>query len=167
MAEALQSAGFIISPKSELEPATCITFLGKQLDSVCHSISNSADMLKATLRMWLRGVGTGRMPAREMAHFLGRLQWVFGPLGGASPFLAGPYTAMLHRSPVFDRHLARATGTILLVSFPAHALRTPSHTRIHTFFSDAAPCGERFRIGVVGSPGFYRSYVCLRWVRSL
>ena len=165
--EALQNAGFIISPKSELEPATCITFLGKRLDSVRRSISNSVDMLKATLRMWLRGVGTGRMPAREMARFLGRLQWVFRLLVGASPFLAGAYIAMLHRSPVFGRHLARATGTVLLLSFPAHTLRAPSHTRVHTFFSDAAPCGERFRIGVVGSPDFYRSYVCPRWVRSL
>mmetsp|Transcript_72461 Transcript_72461/g.121447 ORF Transcript_72461/g.121447 Transcript_72461/m.121447 type:complete len:231 (+) Transcript_72461:108-800(+) len=82
VAEALQGAGFITGPKSELEPATCITFLGKRLDSIRRSISNSVDMLKAALRMWLRGVGTGHMPAREMARFLGRLQWVFRPLGG-------------------------------------------------------------------------------------
>ena len=74
---------------------------------------------------------------------------------------------MLHRSPFFSRTLIRATGTALLLSFPSHGLSDPSHVRVHTFFSDAAPCGRRFRIGVVGSPGFYRSYVCPRWVRSL
>ena len=167
VAAALQSAGFMISLKSEVEPATCITFLGKRLDSVRRSISNSVEMLKATLRMWLKGVGTGRLPAREMARFLGRLQWVYRPLGGASPFLAGAYTALLRRSPIFGRSLARATGTVLLLSFPAHALRAPSHTRLHTFFSDAAPCGKQFRIGVFGAPGFYKSYVCPRWVRSV
>ena len=167
VAAALRDAGFIISPKSELEPSTCITFLGKRLDSVRRSVSNSVDMLKATLRLWLQGVGTGRMPAREMARFLGRLQWVFRPMGGASVFLAGAYNAMLHRSPFFSRTLIRATGTALLLSFPSHGLSDPSHVRVHTFFSDAAPCGRRFRIGVVGSPGFYRSYVCPRWVRSL
>ena len=167
VAAALQSAGFIIRPKRELEPATCVTVLGKRLDSVRRSISNSVEMPKATLRIWLKGVGTGRMPAREMAGFVGRLRWVYRPLGGASPFLAGAYTALLRRSPIFGRSLARATGTFLLFSFPAHALRAPPHTRRHTFFSDAAPCGKRFRIGVVGAPGFHRSYVCPRWVRSL
>ena len=83
VAAALRDAGFIISPKSELEPSTCITFLGKRLDSVSRSISNSVDMHKATLRLWLQGVGTGRMPARDMARFLGRLQWVFRPMGEA------------------------------------------------------------------------------------
>ena len=167
VAAALPDAGFIISPKSELEPSTCITFLGKRLDSVKGFVSNSVDMLKATLRLWLQGVGTGRMPAREMARFLGRLQWVFRPMGGASVFLAGAYNAMLHRSPFFSRMLIRATGTALLLSFPSHGLSDPSHVRVHTFFSDAAPCGRRFRIRVVGSPGFYRSYVCPRWVRRL
>ena len=57
----------------------------------------------------------------------------------------------------------RATVAVLLFAFPAHSLRAPSHTRIHTFFFDATPCGKRFKIGVVGSPGFYRSYVCPRW----
>ena len=167
VAAALQSAGFMISPKSELEPATCITFLGKRLDSVRRSISNRVEMLEATLPMWLKGVGTGRMPPREMACFLGRLQWLFLPLGVASPFLVGAYTALLRRSPIFGCSLARATGIVLLFSFPAHALRAPSHTRIHTFCFDAAPCSKRFRIGVVGAPGFYRSYVCPRWVRGL
>ena len=167
VAAALRDAGFIISPKSELEPSTCITFLGKRLDSVMRSVSNSVDMLKATLRLWLQGVGTGRMPARDMARFLGRLQWVFRPMGEASVFLAGAYNAMLHRSPFFSRNLIRATGTALLLSFPAHHLSEPPHVRVHTFFSDAAPCGQRFRIGVVGSPGFYRSYFCPRWVSSL
>ena len=104
VAAALRDAGFIISPKTELEPSTCITFLGKRLDSVRRSVSNSVDMLKATLRLWLQGVGTGRMPAREMARFLGRLQWVFRPMGGASVFLAGAYNAMLHRIPIFQPH---------------------------------------------------------------
>ena len=88
-------------------------------------------------------------------------------MGGASVFLAGAYNAMLHRSPFFSRTLIRATGRALLLSFPSHGLSDPSHVRVHTFFSDAAPCGRRFRIGVVGSPGFYKSYVCPRRVRSL
>ena len=74
---------------------------------------------------------------------------------------------MLHRSPFFSRNLIRATGTALLLCFPAHDLSEPPHVRVHTFFSDVAPRGQRFRIGVVGSPGFYRSYVCPRWVSSL
>ena len=44
VATALRDAGFIISPKSELEPATCITFFGKRLDSVRRSISNTVDI---------------------------------------------------------------------------------------------------------------------------
>ena len=38
VAAALRDAGFIISPKSELGPSTCITFLRKRLDSVRHSV---------------------------------------------------------------------------------------------------------------------------------
>ena len=34
-------------------------------------------------------------------------------------------------------------------------------------FADAAPEGERFRIGIVGEKGFYRSSICPEWVASL
>ena len=42
---ALRSAGFIVSPKFELTPTTQITFLGKRVDSVLCSITNTRAML--------------------------------------------------------------------------------------------------------------------------
>ena len=166
-AQTLREAGFIISPKSQLTASTAIEFLGKHIDSVRRTITNSTDMLATTMRLWVRGVGTGRMSGREMAKMLGRLQWVARPMGGSSPFVAGAYATMRAGSPFFTRTLIRATAMVLLLSFPSHCLHLPSHTRSHAFFCDAAECGSRFRVGVVGSPGLYRSYLCPQWVHSL
>ena len=58
-AAALRDAGFIINPKLEKEPTTEITFLGKRLDSVGRSITNTSGMLMATIRFWKRASAAG------------------------------------------------------------------------------------------------------------
>ena len=72
-AAAMRDTGFIISPKSKMEPSTEITFLGKRLDSVVRSITNTRGMLMATMRLWVPALGSGRATPREAVRLLGRL----------------------------------------------------------------------------------------------
>ena len=59
VAQALQHAGFVISPKSQMTPNTEITFVGKWLDSVTMSISSQADMLIQAAFLSIGAVGGG------------------------------------------------------------------------------------------------------------
>ena len=48
-ARALRVVGFVITPKSKVEPTTDITFIGKRLNSVTRSISNTTE-IRAVLK---------------------------------------------------------------------------------------------------------------------
>ena len=56
-AQALRAAGYIISPKSEMEPTTDITFIGKRPNSITRSISNTMEMMTAATRLWVHALG--------------------------------------------------------------------------------------------------------------
>ena len=136
-----------------MEPSTEITFLGKRLDSVARSITNTSGMLVATMRLWVRALDSGRATPREMARLMGRLQWVGRPMPGTALFLAGCCRAMHAGSVIFTRSLACSTATILVMAFPRHRLqqrhRQPKRSQV--FFTDTAEAERgRFRAGVVG-----------------
>ena len=121
-AAALRDAGFIISPKSEMEPSTEITFLGKRLDSVARSITNTSGMLVLHAALGASAGWRAGNAARNGA-----------PTG--PPAVAGQATArdgpVLGRvlphthagSDIFTRSLARSTATVLVMAFPKHLLQ--------------------------------------------
>ena len=87
---ALGREGFIVSPKSVLEPATQLVFLGKWLDLLVrmvwsHEVAH-LQMLVTCLRL-----AVWRSQKRLMQSFLGFLHWHVGPRGVACPFAAGAY----------------------------------------------------------------------------
>ena len=102
-----------------------------------------------------------------MARLLGRLQWVSSLVGASSPILAGAYAAMHVHSHVFPRALARATSTSLLFALSSHTVQLGHPTRRVTIFAYAAPCGSRFRIGLVARKGVYKQQHSSAWLQTL
>lgn len=165
----LRRAGFLISPKSDHDPSTRQLFVGKVLDSKDHSMSNLAGTVAAALRGWLRAALRGFTSTKLLRSLLGRLQWATRPLGGAGPFLAGSYRALnaaTDRVPL-SAALSRGMATSIMLACLGHRFREPTRAKPIILFADAAEEGARFRVGVVGSKGLYRSTLCPRWVRSL
>ena len=87
---ALIEAGFLISPKSVLDPVPVASFLGKELDLQARQIRSHEQALLQLWAGWLRlAVGAGN--DRHLQSFLGLLNWHVRPRGLGCPFAAGAY----------------------------------------------------------------------------
>ena len=87
---ALIEAGFLISPKSVLDPVPVASFLGKELDLQTRQIRSHEQALLQLWAGWLRlAVGTGN--DRHLQSFLGLLNWHVRPRELGCPFAAGAY----------------------------------------------------------------------------
>ena len=87
---ALGREGFIVSPKSVLEPATQLVFWGKWLDLLVRMVWSHEVAHLQMLVTWLR-LAVWRSQKRLMQSFLGFLHWQVRPRGVACPFAAGAY----------------------------------------------------------------------------
>ena len=90
--------------------------------------------------------------------------------------MAGSYQALDSGARWFTRSMAQGLGTVLLVSAVAQSYPPDAHEggmqqvpgkRDLLLFADAAPDGERFRVGLVGNRRIRRSIRCPAWVTSL
>ena len=87
---ALIEAGFLISPKSVLDPVPVASFLGKELDLQTRQIRSHEQTLLQLWAGWLRlAVGAGT--DRHLQSFRGLLNWHVRPRGLGCPFAAGAY----------------------------------------------------------------------------
>ena len=107
-------------------------------------------------------MGRGRLPSAAMERFLGKLCWLGRPNAGLGAFLAGAYSSLQRGFGLFWRGVAKGVATVLLFScIPQQADPLgQSDTAPWEVFTDAAPEGSGFRVGVVGEKGFYRSQRC-------
>ena len=88
--DALERGGFIVSPKSVLEPATKLVFLGKWLDLLGRMVwSHEVAHLQMPMA-WLR-LAVWWSQKRLMHSFLGSLHWQVRPRVLACPFGARAY----------------------------------------------------------------------------
>ena len=82
--------GFIVSPKTVLEPATQLVFPGKWLDLLERMVWSHGVAHLQMFVAWLR-LAVWRSQKRLMRSFLGYLHWHVRPRGVACPFAAGAY----------------------------------------------------------------------------
>ena len=171
-AQALQSAGFLLSPKSVLTAHSSATFIGKHVDALRGTISSLPAYYASILVLWLT-LATGRYSRHLASRLLGKIIWLSQPHRRVLPFLAGPY-ATIHHGPSSlsktNMHFTRATLEALAMTFPAWravpepTLPDPASPR---FFADAAraPWGTYF-VGVWEVNMGTRFFPCPPWVLS-
>ena len=172
----VQRAGFIISHKSETTPTMEPSFIGKHINRDAGYFQNAPGGLRSALRVWVRAMGRATIEARRLRKLLGQLCWPSRPNAGLSCFMAGSYQALDSGARWFTRSMARGLGTVLLFSAVAQPYPPDAHEGGMQqvpgkgdllLFADAAPDGERFRVGLVGDRRFRRSIRCPAWVTSL
>ena len=165
----LRKAGFIVGSKSDTTPTECLGFIGKTLDTRVCTISNSVGALVGAFRAWVRGVGRGKLPTVALRRLLGKLCWLGRPNAGLGSFLAGAYRCLQRGLGHFNRGVAKGIATVLTFSCVPQRADVLGDRGAGTWevFADAAPKGDRFRIGIVGEKGFCRSSICPEWVTSL
>ena len=168
----LRKAGFIINEgKSVSEPQREMEFVGKIIDTRSRTIRNKQGTLIAATRAWLKAIAKRWIGKKQARSMLGKIGWATRPSGGAGAFVAGAHAALTKAEQSdgdvdFGSKLAKAVGTAIMLAHVPHKFE-PASTKGWTFFSDAAEDGERFRVGIVGLRGLYKSMLCPAWVASL
>ena len=84
----MRAAGWIISTKSQLEPTTQLTWMGKHLNGERYTLMQSAENMATATAMWVK-LATKGYDHRTMRRLCGKLVWATRPGRGARPFLAG------------------------------------------------------------------------------
>ena len=143
------------------------------LGEVCVSgyFQNAPGGLCSALRAWVRAMGRGTIEPRRLRKLLGQLCWLSRPNARLFCFMAGSYQALNLGARWFTRSMARGLGTVLLFSDVAQSYPLDAHEggmqqvlgkRDLLLLADAAPDGERLRVGLVGDRRFRRSIRCIR-----
>jgi hypothetical protein len=168
--QSLRSAGFLISPKSILEPQPSTTFIGKHISPALGTIANLPAYYAGVILQWL-SLATGPYTRRKASRLLGKLIWLAQPRRRILPFLAGPY-ATLRYGPPYTRFtppaFTRATLEALAMTLPAwRSCHSPEHpaNSAARYFADAAcsPWGVFF-VGVWEQRMGSRIFPCPAWV---
>jgi hypothetical protein len=166
----LQSAGFLLSPKSNLEPQASAIFIGKRIDAARGTISNLPAYYAGVVFQWL-ALALGPFTRRKASRLLGKLIWLAQPSRRILPFLAGPYAALRHGPPFTARTSHNFSSSILealAITFASwRSDSIPTHPPPHSasFFTDAAraPWGTYY-VGVWEASMGSRFFPCPQWV---
>mmetsp|Transcript_112384 Transcript_112384/g.195192 ORF Transcript_112384/g.195192 Transcript_112384/m.195192 type:complete len:527 (+) Transcript_112384:257-1837(+) len=158
----LREHGFVVSPKSILEPAKRIKWLGKKLcleGEGC--ILNLDGALESALAKWLRFSVTP-CTRKKVRSMVGKLSWLARPTVYIAPFIAGAYAHTLW-GPYYSSHapisLLRNFASLLALAHvgwrPTRDVPRPlPFVWSQVLFVDAAPQpGGGFAMGLFG-PGF-------------
>ena len=86
LARDLMQGGWVVSPKSVLEPDACITWLGKKIDGSDFSMQQTHTYLAQTLKGWLK-LACYSCTEKQLRRVIGKVIWVSAPGRQALPFL--------------------------------------------------------------------------------
>ena len=87
----LARAGLVINEKSQLQPVTSLTWLGKHLHE--SMVSNTAPRIaQGMAHVW--ALRTRKLTFKALQKCLGTLQWLLSPASTFSPFLASSYALL-------------------------------------------------------------------------
>ena len=121
--DALGQEGFIVSPKSVLEPATQLVFLGKWWDLLERMVWSHEVAHLQMLVAWLR-MAVWRSQKRLMQSFLGLLHWQVRPRGVVCPFPTGAY-CWINEERVGHTLVAVLESLVVLQTVAAEPWRAP------------------------------------------
>ena len=84
----MRTAGGIINAKSQVEPTTQLTWMGKHFNGQCYTLLQSAEYMATATAMWVK-LATKAYDHRTMCRLCGKLVWAMRPGQGAMPFVVG------------------------------------------------------------------------------
>ena len=140
LGEDLHEAGWIVSPKSQVIPATDVSWMGKELRGDEYTLLQPAEYMATTIAMWIR-LATKGYHHRTMRRLCGKLIWVSRPGRGAMPFLSGAL-AWLNWGPKQAKYtppaVLRGLMEAIAVSLTPWQAPPALTDRAETWFVDAA-----------------------------
>ena len=112
--------GFLVSPKSKLEPTHELTWLRKSFDLVKGHVGNTDGGMLVGLAKWLI-LATSYCTRKRIQSAVGKFRWLARPHEYISPLLAGPCAHTL-RGPPYLSHTPIHLLPFISVCFRAHRL---------------------------------------------
>ena len=147
----LEKAGWVVSPKSSLDPSDRVKWMGKVVGGDQGGVQNAPALQAHLVCCWLRLATTGYSD-KALRRMLGKLQWALRPWRGAQPFLAGAYRWLNQgpstakcTPPKVLRGLLEGIACALVPWVPHGALGSTD-----TFYCDAARQGQHYYVGIWG-----------------
>ena len=170
----LGRAGFLISPKSVIEPVRTLDFIGKQFSAAAMTVEKKPGVIGGVVALWLLGVVQNRLSARLAARLLGKLEWAVRPNAGLAPFVAGGHCWKVSDFCDFRQGMRRALMTAIAFALTPQCF-APWPWLPHmpaaecVFFTDAAERSttSRYRIGIVREGRRWLSRKAPRWISTL
>ena len=139
LATDLSKAGWKVSPKSDLEPKTSVTWLGKTIDGATFSMAQAPTYLAQVIKGWVK-LACRTYTEKRARRLVGKILWAATPSRQPLPFLQGPMAWTTWGPPCAPftppRVLRSLCHAISLCCQPWHAKRCVDPQ--HTWYVDAA-----------------------------
>ena len=139
VAEALRRHGFLVSPKSTLDPVERIFFLGKWLDLSERTISSHPRAFLQMLSAWLPVAVRTLNCSRLVGKLVGFMQWHVRPRLGTGPLFAGSYCSIRWGDHSQALPLRVLEGLATTMALAAEEWRPPGRAAFEEFARVAKP----------------------------
>ena len=163
----LERAGWVVSPKSSLDPSNRVKWMGKVVGGDQGGVQNAPAVQAHLICCWLRLATTG-YTEKTLRRMLGKLQWAVRPRRGAQPFVAGAYRWLNQgpstakcTPPKVLRGLWEGIACALVPWVPHGTLRSTD-----TIYCDAARQGQIYYVGLWGDSLGMRIKMLPDWVAT-
>ena len=174
MSQVLGKAGFVISPKSVIEPVRTLDFIGKQFSAAAMTVENKPGIIGVIVALWLLGIVQKRLSARMAARLLGKLEWAVRPNAGLAPSVAGGHCWKLSDFCDFRKGMRSALMTAIAFALTPQCFAPwpwlpPIPAAQCVFFTDAAERSKtgRYRIGTVREGRRWLRRKAPKWIGTL
>ena len=88
LAKFMEAEGYLVSPKSVLEPRKVVTWLEKEVDLMGFGISNLLG-LQVRIIVYLTKIFDSLLSVKDLQRVMGLINWMATPATGHLPFLGG------------------------------------------------------------------------------
>ena len=167
LATDLSKAGWKVSPKSDLEPKTSVTWLGKTIDGANFSMAQAPTYLAQVIKGWVK-LACRTYTEKRARRLVGKILWAATPSRQPLPFLQGPMAWTTWGPPCAPftppRVLRSLCHAISLCCQPWHAKRCVDPQ--HTWYVDAARSDAGYVAAVWGPELGCRIKLLPEWIFS-
>lgn len=163
----LEDAGWIMSPKSVVEPSCSVVWMGKDIEGSLLTIANRPSYVASLLGFWLR-LATRGYSKKTLRRLVGKIIWATRPGRAAYPFLAGCF-AWLRWGPEVAAYtppkVLRGLMEAMAVALHPWRARVIQHSG-ERWYVDASRQHGVYFVGAWLPRNKPQTLICPRWVQS-